>query len=124
MNDLKDRLVTYANQISGRSLIQEDYKDFLSTLRKNIEYEYKQTVPNKDLIDRLLNEYQEACIRPLGRVYQPGAPEIESTIAKYQAVIDLIAELDNNNVNEIEIKFKKLKRNNIKNKYKFIIQSQ
>lgn len=114
---LKEKIVNHANKVSGRSLVYEERQDHMQRLRNNIGYQMSQKDRDQELIDFMLDEYSQMQMQPAVRVYENTTIN-DFTADKYEGYIGLLRELNEDNKNQIEIQFRKMRRDEIKSKYK------
>ena len=116
---LKEKIVQHANKVSGRSLVYEERQDHLQRLRNNIGYQMSQKDRDQELIDFMLDEYSQMQMQPVVRVYENTSVN-DFTLDKYEGYIGLLRDLNEDNKDQIQVQFRKMKRDEIKSKYKFI----
>ncbi len=116
---LKEKIVQHANKVSGRSLVYEERQDHLQRLRNNIGHQMSQKDRDQELIDFMLDEYSQMQMQPVVRVYENTSVN-DFTLDKYEGYIGLLRNLNEENKDQIQIQFRKMKRDEIKSKYKFI----
>jgi hypothetical protein len=116
---LKEKIVQHANKVSGRSLVYEERQDHLQRLRNNIGHQMSQKDRDQELIDFMLDEYSQMQMQPVVRVYENTSTN-DFTLDKYDGYIGLLRDLNEDNKDQIQIQFRKMKRDEIKSKYKFL----
>ncbi len=116
---LKEKIVQHANKVSGRSLVYEERQDHLQRLRNNIGHQMSQKDRDQELIDFMLDEYSQMQMQPVVRVHENTLVN-DFTLDKYEGYIGLLRNLNEENKDQIQIQFRKMKRDEIKSKYKFI----
>lgn len=116
MKSLSSQIKYYASQISGRADVYEKRQEYIQYLEENIKRELANPERNQVVLDSFLEEYNTVKMRPVAWVIQTHGEVNEDLVDKYESVIDLLRYTDD--VDRVEYKFKKMKRERIKEKYK------
>lgn len=116
MKSLSSQIKYYASQISGRADVYEKRQEYIQYLEENIKRELANPERNQVVLDSFLEEYNTVKMRPVAWVIQTHGEVNEDLVDKYESVIDLLRYTDD--ADRVEYKFKKMKKERIKEKYK------
>jgi hypothetical protein len=120
MDDLKNTMLEYAGQLSGYGSVLTEREEQIKQITERIEYLKQRPEKDFNLISILVLQLEDIKALPIARIHEANAPKNVELFNRYHRTIQLLGLLNNENKDWVEVQFKRLKRDHLKSKYKFV----